>query len=145
MKETHRKIIAREGLVILSILACATIMLVISNQLSSEGHNYWSSKDIHEVEFTANTKASFSGKFYVPGTFDEVKLRTSEVLNLTSAEEAQTWIDNKYAHEIQRIRHQKTINALEDLSYGAFIFFLFAYPLYLIARFIRWAIPVVKQ
>lgn len=142
MQLKTKKIVAREGLVLLTVFLLVGAALLFNNYYSSEKSNLTDYGKIWKA--TANDTGIV---YLLPAKTQEIlEERLDEVANSTTQETKDAWIQNKYGKEIETINLRKKYESYINYSNKLLLFFLFAlYPIYLILRFIVWAVCTLKK
>lgn len=136
-----KKIIAREGLVIISILILSGALIFASNWYDDKKNdledygNIWKGKD------------SKTGIVYVlPSTKENLEKRLEEAAANTTEANKEDWIQQKYGKEMETIRARIKYAQYSDYTKTSFFFSLFAlYPFYLLIRFVLWAVFTLRK
>ena len=154
MKPTIKIIIAREGLIIISLLLLAIISFFSEQWVNNKKNAYKSNaKEIMPVTKMSEGYLQPQGiilQFPKNTNNDVIKNSIKrEFPNITSDD----WIefDSPEGQNVNAYYNEKGERILSNIIYNinfsySYIFFLiFAYPLYLTARFILWAIVTLKE
>ena len=131
-----KKVIAREGLIILPLLVSSIVSFVMMNHFEKLSSKIRYSGGLYEV-----TEAETNRKFIIPGNNKNLESRANDVVNNSTLENQEQYIQEKYGQEIVVVREMKRMNKFKNYSmYSGLFFLLAAYPLYLLIRFITRAV-----
>ncbi len=139
-----KRIIAREGLIILGIIGVVGILLCINFLLPSDASYIYTchtGKNKYKIE-----SLEYYTTFNDEGKFEIFELLQKKFPNIfPEAKEGYRWMpsDLKIDYPVTRytfLGHMK--NALSNIS---LILFCFGYPFYWLIRFIIWAVKTLKE
>ena len=157
MNANIKKIIAREGLVILSIPLLMFMTSLIPEQITIKDKKNTPKESESTFEITTQ------GILSIDRIYTILVDKNKEKASLSTAEELPKGFvlekDNNSEYDKNGIKWYKLKNSIEktdnvikevdsfvELKSHLFLFFLFsAYPLYLLIRFIIWAIRTLKE
>lgn len=151
-KKKINKIIAREGLIIIICVVCASLSLFLQNLISYDNPIYSYVAETGGHKYTITSKEFYHSFDFKDKAAIYKALRDEHPNDLGENEEVDSpkpW--EKYAIlDDLKISYLKTQYTLKDhiknLLNSLWILSIFAvYPLYLIIRFIIWAIKTLKQ
>ena len=145
MKLKTKKIIAREGLIILSILCISGLFIFIGNYFSKTRTVKWDS--IPTWENTTPIKKGFDIKTARP--INNLSVAEQKELDLLEHERTQTELSGQLVPpedmpdlDNKSLIKRKLLSRLTDIG---FVFLLLGYPSYWLSRFIFWAFRTLKQ
>lgn len=141
MELSTKKIIAREGLVIISILSILLILFVVSQWLGKKSAELQDFGKVYEL-----TDPITQLKFQVPATSKEhLAERIQEFEKLANPKGIPKYVEKKYGNEITIINQKKHYLDRKSIFEQLLVWiFMFSYPFYLLARFIFWAISILR-
>lgn len=136
-----KKIVAREGLIILGVLLLSAAAFAARSYFEKQ---FRALPDYGSV-YTAEVKKTERSYTLPARSQDDLMNRLREIVDHIGDDDPKAWIAKKYGHEIDIIENRERYRELEEAMSKASVFFLFfAYPVYLVIRFVCWAIPVVR-
>lgn len=141
MELSTKKIIAREGLVIISILSILLILFGVSQWLGRKSAELQDFGKVYEL-----TDPITQLKFQVPAKSKEhLAERIQEFEKIANPKGIPEYVEKKYGNEINIINQKKYYLERKSISEQLlFWLFMFGYPFYLLIRFIFWAISILR-
>jgi len=143
MKLQTKKIIAREGLVIIACLICSAISFFIGSAIPYQSPTYRYSVLLgghkHILTFLDDNPSGFSDedkKDIIKSLKEKFPTKFSNESNFNPDDLTIKYLGTKYSLK-QHIKNA-------GFNFGI-IFLIVAYPIYLFIRFILWAIRTLKQ
>jgi len=160
MKVKVKRLIAREGLIIISLLLLAGISFALDLWLQDQRSFYYANVQEIEPIVPGQIAANKPPDSWIPeGIVLQFPKNTShDVITQTIKRDfpnikGEEWeiFDSPQGKNVDASYDEKGKRVFENIIYkinfsGIYIFFLlFAYPLYLLVRFVVWAIGTLKE
>ncbi|MFT4756959.1 MAG: hypothetical protein ACI91R_001609 [Vicingaceae bacterium] len=148
MELKTKKIVAREGLIIISILFLSALLMFVSDVYRDKKREIGNSEKLFSfsTEERDGKVHEYENEIVFPANEENLEQRVNEILDASTIETREEWVRINYGEEIEAITKRNKYGKYSEYTKKvAFIIFFLLYPSYLMLRFIVWSIAILRK